>query len=69
MHTTHAPDGRSDLRRLYLERDKVAALVVENPRLAPIFLRYEQEIERIEAATSGDPLSRARAIARQMATR
>ena len=47
----------------------MAKLVLDNPVYVPIFQRIEEEIAHAEAATSGDALARARAIARQIAMR
>lgn len=56
-----------DLKKLYLYRDKLAKLVVEDGAYGPIFLRVEQEIahgEKLLAVRSGsDVLARARLIA------
>ncbi len=60
---------QDDLQRLYAARDKLAKLVLADPVYSPIFQRIEEEIALAEAATHGDALARARAIARQMATR
>lgn len=62
------PDpARAHLARLEAARLKVARLVVENPRLAPIFLRLEREIAWERAKLSADPLARARAVIAQNA--
>lgn len=59
----------TDLQRLHAARETMAKLVLDNPVYVPIFQRIEEEIAHAEAATSGDALARARAIARQIATR
>lgn len=56
-----------DLPKLYIYRDKLAELVVQNDSYAPIFLRIEQIITTLEAEQAAhdakDMLARARAIA------
>jgi len=59
----------SDLQRLEAARDALAKLVLADPVYVPIFQRIEEDIALIEAARSGDALTRARAIARQIANR
>lgn len=56
-----------DLPKLYIYRDKLAELVVQNDYFSPLFLRIEQEITTMEAERAAhdakDVLARARAIA------
>ena len=59
----------SDLQRLEAARDTLAKLVLADPAYVPIFQRIEEDIALTEAAGSGDALTRARAIARQIANR
>jgi len=59
----------SDLLQLEYARDMLAKLVLADPVYVPIFQRIEEEIALTEAARSGDALTRARAIARQIANR
>jgi hypothetical protein len=64
-----SPAGRScsHLARLEAALTKVAHLVIENPRYAPIFQRLEHEITCEKAKLSKDPLARARAVIAQNA--
>ena len=62
------PTGK-DLDRLRRLRDALAERLMEQPVYSPIFLKVDREIALAEAAASDDTLARARAIARQIATR
>ncbi|WP_156023960.1 hypothetical protein [Thioclava indica] len=55
------------LARLEAARNKVAQLVIDNPRYGPIFQRLEREIELEHAKLSDDLLVRARAVVAQNA--
>lgn len=55
------------LARLETALIKVAHLVIENPRYAPIFERLEREIACERAKLTDDPLARARAVITQNA--
>ncbi|MEM6890269.1 MAG: hypothetical protein AAF636_19360 [Pseudomonadota bacterium] len=59
----------SHLHRLSRLRDALAQRILDDPVYVPVFQRLEDEIALAEAITSGDPLTQARAIARQIATR
>nr|WP_306266481.1 hypothetical protein [Pararhizobium sp. IMCC3301] len=59
----------TDLERLRDALEFVAKLVVADPVYAPIFVRLENEIADEEALIAGDVVARARAVARQNATR
>lgn len=56
-----------DLPKLYIHRDKLAELVIQNENFSPIFLRVEQEIVSLEeekaAHDAQNAVARARAIA------
>lgn len=58
-----------DLEFLYVYRQKLAELLVENETYSPIFLRLDSEISSLEeekaARDAGDAIERARAIARR----
>jgi hypothetical protein len=55
------------LARLEAARNKVAQLVIDNPRYGPIFQRLEREIELERQKLSDDLLVRARAVVAQNA--
>ena len=55
------------LARLEAARNKVAQLVIDNPRYSPIFQRLEREIELERQKLSDDLLTRARAVVAQNA--
>lgn len=67
--TNAASIDRRDLQKLHAARDTMTKLVLANPVYVPIFQRIEKEIELAEAASTGDSLAQARAIACQIATR
>lgn len=60
--------SQTEIRRISIARDRVAGLVAsEQFWLIPIFLRLEDELERLSGQE--DVVSRARAIANQNAAR
>ena len=62
-----APDLRRDLDRLRRAQATAAELTLADPVYAPIFARLDAELEAAEAAMATDPITRARAVARQRA--
>lgn len=70
MSRTHTAQGdpSRDLDRLRRAHLAVAKLTADDPVYLPIFNRLEAELDVAESATSPDPVTRARALARQSAT-